>query len=216
MRTALTQLLQIEYPIIKVLWHGVSEATLVAAVANAGATGVIALGGRDAEWTRNEIRACKELTDKPFGVNIMLLSPFADDIVDLVIEEGVKVVTTGAGNPSKYMTRFHDAGITVIPVVPSVALAKRMEKIGADAVIAEGMEAGGHIGKLTTMTLVRQVAAAVSIPVIAAGGIADGEGVAAGFMLGAEAVQVGTRFVVAKESNAHPKYKEKILKARGY
>lgn len=134
--------------------------------------------------------------------------------MDLVIEEGVKVVTTGAGNPSKYMARFHEAGITVIPVVPSVALAKRMEKIGADAVIAEGMEAGGHIGKLTTMTLVRQVVEAVNIPVIAAGGIADGSGAAAGFMLGAEAVQVGTRFVVAKESNAHQNYKDMILKAR--
>ena len=161
---------------------------------------------------RSNIDKIKSLTDRPFGVNIMLLSPFADDIVDLVIEEGVKVVTTGAGNPSKHMARFHEAGITVIPVVPSVALAKRMEKIGADAVIAEGMEAGGHIGKLTTMSLVRQVAEAVSIPVIAAGGIADGHGAAAGFMLGAEAVQVGTRFVVAKESNAHQNYKDMILK----
>ena len=154
------------------------------------------------------------MTDKPFGVNIMLLSPFVDDIVDLVIEEGVKVVTTGAGNPGKYMQRFHDAGITVIPVVPSVALAKRMEKLGVDAVITEGMEAGGHIGKLTTMTLARQVVDAVDIPVIVAGGIADGSGVAAAFMLGAEAVQVGTRFVVAKESNAHQAYKDKILKAK--
>lgn len=156
----------------------------------------------------------KAITDKPFGVNIMLLSPFADDIVDLVIEEGVKVVTTGAGNPGKYMERLHEAGIIVIPVVPSVALAKRMEKLGVDAVIAEGMEAGGHIGKLTTMTLVRQVVDAVSIPVIAAGGIADGRGAAAAFMLGAEAVQVGTRFVVAKESNAHQSFKDKILKAK--
>ncbi|WP_019780298.1 nitronate monooxygenase, partial [Streptococcus sobrinus] len=153
-------------------------------------------------------------TDKPFGVNIMLLSPFADDIVDLVIEEGVKVVTTGAGNPGKYMERFHDAGITVIPVVPSVALAKRMEKLGADAVIAEGMEAGGHIGKLTTMTLVRQVVDAIDIPVVGAGGVADGNGAAAVFMLGAEAIQVGTRFVVAKESNAHQNFKDKLLKAK--
>ena len=171
------------------------------------------------------IRACKEvvkanidrvkqITDKPFGVNIMLLSPFADDIVDLVIEEGVKVVTTGAGNPGKYMERFHEAGITVIPVIPSVALAKRMEKLGADAVVAEGMEAGGHIGKLTTMALVRQVADAVSIPVIGAGGVADGRGMAAVLMLGAEAVQVGTRFAVAKESNAHQNFKDKILKAK--
>ena len=144
----------------------------------------------------------------------MLLSPFADDIVDLVIEEGVKVVTTGAGNPGKYMERFHEAGITVIPVVPSVALAKRMEKLGADAVVAEGMEAGGHIGKLTTMALVRQVADAVSIPVIGAGGIADGVVWLLFFMLGADAVQVGTRFVVAKESNAHQNFKDKILKAK--
>ena len=214
MKTKLTELLNIEYPIIQGAMAWVSEATLVAAVANAGATGVIALGGRDADWTRNEIRACKELTDKPFGVNIMLLSPFVDDIVDLVIEEGVKVVTTGAGNPGKYMERFHEAGITVIPVVPSVALAKRMEKLGADAVVAEGMEAGGHIGKLTTMALVRQVADAVSIPGVGAGGVADGRGMAAVLMLGAEAVQVGTRFAVAKESNAHQNFKDKILKAK--
>ncbi|MCC9712415.1 DUF561 domain-containing protein, partial [Streptococcus agalactiae] len=166
------------------------------------------------EVVKANIDKIKSMTDKPFGVNIMLLSPFVDDIVDLVIEEGVKVVTTGAGNPGKYMERFHEAGITVIPVVPSVALAKRMEKLGADAIITEGMEAGGHIGKLTTMTLVRQVVDAVTIPVIAAGGIADGRGAAAGFMLGADAVQIGTRFVVAKESNAHPNYKAKILKAK--
>ena len=166
------------------------------------------------EVVKANIDRVKQITDKPFGVNIMLLSPFADDIVDLVIEEGVKVVTTGAGNPGKYMERFHEAGIIVIPVIPSVALAKRMEKLGADAVVAEGMEAGGHIGKLTTMALVRQVADAVSIPVIGAGGVADGRGMAAVLMLGADAVQVGTRFAVAKESNAHQNFKDKILKAK--
>ena len=214
MKTRITELLNTTYPIFQGGMAWVADGDLAGAVSKAGGLGIIGGGNAPKEVVKANIDKIKSLTDKPFGVNIMLLSPFVEDIVDLVIEEGVKVVTTGAGNPSKYMERFHNAGITVIPVVPSVALAKRMEKIGADAVIAEGMEAGGHIGKLTTMTLVRQVAAAVSIPVIAAGGIADGEGAAAGFMLGAEAVQVGTRFVVAKESNAHPNYKAKILKAR--
>ena len=193
----------------------------VASVSVIGKDGIVSTQTATKDWevkldpaVKANIDKVKSITDKPFGVNIMLLSPFADDIVDLVIEEGVKVVTTGAGNPGKYMDRFHEAGITVIPVVPSVALAKRMEKLGADAVIAEGMEAGGHIGKLTTMTLVRQVVEAVSIPVIGAGGVADGSGAAAVFMLGAEAVQVGTRFVVAKESNAHQNFKNKILKAK--
>ena len=179
----------------------VADGDLAGAVSNAGGLGIIGGGNAPKEVVKANIDKVKSITDKPFGVNIMLLSPFADDIVDLVIEEGVKVVTTGAGNPGKYMERLHEAGITVIPVIPSVALAKRMEKLGADAVVAEGMEAGGHIGKLTTMTLVRQVADAVSIPVIGAGGVAD-------------AVQVGTRFVVAKESNAHQNFKDKILKAK--
>jgi len=177
MKTRITELLNIDYPIFQGGMAWVADGDLAGAVSKAGGLGIIGGGNAPKEVVKANIDKIKSLTDKPFGVNIMLLSPFVEDIVDLVIEEGVKVVTTGAGNPSKYMTRFHDAGITVIPVVPSVALAKRMEKIGADAVIAEGMEAGGHIGKLTTMTLVRQVAAAVSIPVIAAGGIADGEGV---------------------------------------
>ena len=185
MKTRITELLNIKYPIFQGGMAWVADGDLAGAVSKAGGLGIIGGGNAPKEVVKANIDKIKSLTDKPFGVNIMLLSPFVDDIVDLVIEEGVKVVTTGAGNPSKYMERFHEAGITVIPVVPSVALAKRMEKIGADAVIAEGMEAGGHIGKLTTMTLVRQVAAAVSIPVIAAGGIADGEGAAAGFMLGA-------------------------------
>ena len=197
MQTRITELLNIDYPIFQGGMAWVADGDLAGAVSKAGGLGIIGGGNAPKEVVKANIDKIKSLTDRPFGVNIMLLSPFADDIVDLVIEEGVKVVTTGAGNPSKHMARFHEAGITVIPVVPSVALAKRMEKIGADAVIAEGMEAGGHIGKLTTMSLVRQVSEAVSIPVIAAGGIAD-----------------GTRFVVAKESNAHQNYKNMILKAR--
>ena len=214
MQTRITELLNVKYPIFQGGMAWVADGDLAGAVSNAGGLGIIGGGNAPKEVVKANIDKVKSITDKPFGVNIMLLSPFADDIVDLVIEEGVKVVTTGAGNPGKYMDRFHEAGITVIPVVPSVALAKRMEKLGADAVIAEGMEAGGHIGKLTTMTLVRQVVEAVSIPVIGAGGVADGAGAAAVFMLGAEAVQVGTRFVVAKESNAHQNFKNKILKAK--
>lgn len=214
MKNRITEMLGIQYPIFQGGMAWVADGDLAGAVSQAGGLGIIGGGNAPKEVVKANIDKVKSLTDKPFGVNIMLLSPFVDEIVDLVIEEGVKVVTTGAGNPGKYMERFHAAGIIVIPVVPSVALAKRMEKLGADAVIAEGMEAGGHIGKLTTMTLVRQVVANVSIPVIGAGGVADGAGAAAVFMLGAEAVQVGTRFIVAKESNAHPNYKAKILKAK--
>ncbi|RLV16639.1 enoyl-[acyl-carrier-protein] reductase FabK [Streptococcus iniae] len=214
MKTRITELLNIDYPIFQGGMAWVADGDLAGAVSNAGGLGIIGGGNAPKEVVKANIDRVKSITSNPFGVNIMLLSPFADDIVDLVIEEGVKVVTTGAGNPGKYMDRLHEAGIIVIPVVPSVALAKRMEKLGVDAVITEGMEAGGHIGKLTTMTLVRQVVESVSIPVIAAGGIADGAGTAAAFMLGAEAVQVGTRFVVAKESNAHANFKEKILKAK--
>ncbi|WP_019792361.1 enoyl-[acyl-carrier-protein] reductase FabK [Streptococcus sobrinus] len=214
MKTRITELLNIKYPIFQGGMAWVADGDLAGAVSNAGGLGIIGGGNAPKEVVKANIDKVKSITDKPFGVNIMLLSPFADDIVDLVIEEGVKVVTTGAGNPGKYMERFHDAGITVIPVVPSVALAKRMEKLGADAVIAEGMEAGGHIGKLTTMTLVRQVVDAIDIPVVGAGGVADGHGAAAVFMLGAEAIQVGTRFVVAKESNAHQNFKDKLLKAK--
>lgn len=214
MKTRITELLNIDYPIFQGGMAWVADGDLAGAVSNAGGLGIIGGGNAPKEVVKANIDRVKSITSNPFGVNIMLLSPFADDIVDLVIEEGVKVVTTGAGNPGKYMDRLHAAGIIVIPVVPSVALAKRMEKLGVDAVITEGMEAGGHIGKLTTMTLVRQVVESVSIPVIAAGGIADGAGAAAAFMLGAEAIQVGTRFVVAKESNAHTNFKEKILKAK--
>ncbi|WP_457777537.1 enoyl-[acyl-carrier-protein] reductase FabK [Streptococcus uberis] len=214
MKTRITELLNIKYPIFQGGMAWVADGDLAGAVSNAGGLGIIGGGNAPKEVVKANIDRVKSITKNPFGVNIMLLSPFADDIVDLVIEEGVKVVTTGAGNPGKYMERLHAAGIIVIPVVPSVALAKRMEKLGVDAVITEGMEAGGHIGKLTTMTLVRQVVESISIPVIAAGGIADGRGVAAAFMLGAEAIQVGTRFVVAKESNAHQNFKDKILKAK--
>ncbi|MBJ8349770.1 enoyl-[acyl-carrier-protein] reductase FabK [Streptococcus zalophi] len=214
MKTRITELLGIKYPIFQGGMAWVADGDLAGAVSKAGGLGIIGGGNAPKEVVKANIDKIKSMTTNPFGVNIMLLSPFVDDIVDLVIEEGVKVVTTGAGNPGKYMERLHKAGIVVIPVVPSVALAKRMEKLGVDAVITEGMESGGHIGKLTTMTLVRQVTDAVNIPVIAAGGIADGRGMAAAFMLGAEAVQVGTRFVVAKESNAHQNYKDKILKAK--
>ena len=190
-----------------------AEFHLAAAVSNAGGLGLIGAANAPAEWVREQIREAKKLTDKPFGVNIMLMSPYADDVAKIVAEEHVKVVTTGAGNPEKYMSMWKEAGIKVIPVVASVALAKRMERCGADAVVAEGCEAGGHIGESTTMVLVPQVAGAVKIPVIAAGGIADGRGIAAAFMLGARGVQMGTHFVVADECIVHDNYKERILKA---
>ena len=180
----------------------------------AGGLGLIGGANAPGEVVREEIRKAKALTKKPFGVNVMLMSPYADDVAKVVVEEGVKVVTTGAGNPAKYMKMWKEAGIIVIPVVASVALAKLMERGGADAVVAEGTESGGHIGEATTMTLVPQVVDAVSIPVIAAGGIGDGRGIAAAFMLGAEAVQMGTRFVVAKESIVHENYKQRIIKAK--
>ena len=176
--------------------------------------GLIGAASAPAEVVREEVRKCKELTDKPFGVNIMLLSPYAEEVAHVVVEEGIKVVTTGAGNPGKYMEMWKAAGIKVVPVVASVALAKMMQKAGADAVVAEGAESGGHIGAATTMTLVPQVVDAVDIPVIAAGGIADGRGFAAAMMLGAEAVQIGTRFCVATECICHENYKQKIIKAK--
>ena len=214
MKTEITELLGIEYPIIQGGMAWVAEHHLAAAVSNAGGLGIIAAGAAPAEWVREQIREAKKLTDKPFGVNIMLMNPSADDIAKVVVEEGVKVVTTGAGNPEKYMKEWKEAGIKVIPVVASVALAKRMEKCGADAVVAEGTEAGGHIGELTTMVLVPQVRDAVSIPVIAAGGVADGRGMAAAFMLGADGVQIGTHFVVTKECIVHQNYKDCIIKAK--
>ena len=214
MKTRVTELLGIEKPIIQGGMAWVAESHLAAAVSEAGGFGLIGAANAPAEVVRNYIREAKELTDKPFGVTIMLLSPFADEIAQVVVEEGVKAVTTGAGNPEKYMKQWKEADIKVIPVVASVALAKRMERCGADAVIAEGTESGGHIGQATTMTLVPQVVDAVSIPVIAAGGIADGRGFAAAMMLGAEAVQMGTRFCVSDECVIHDKYKERILKAK--
>ena len=206
-------LLGISYPIIQGGMAWVATHSIAAAVSEAGGLGIIAAGHAPSEWLREEIRACKTITNKPFGVNIMLLSPYVDEVAQVVVEEGVSMVTTGAGNPGKYMELWKNAGIKVIPVVPSVALAKRMEKCGADAVIAEGMESGGHIGELSTMALVPQVVDAVNIPVIAAGGIGDGRGIAAAFMLGAQGVQMGTRFLVAKECDIPDTYKQRVLKA---
>ncbi|WP_086351061.1 enoyl-[acyl-carrier-protein] reductase FabK [Candidatus Enterococcus clewellii] len=214
MQSKICELLNIKYPIFQGGMAWIADATLAGAVSEAGGLGIIAGGNAPKEIVQAEIRKIKAITNKPFGVNIMLLSPFAEDIVDLVCEEKVPVVTTGAGNPSKHMERFKEHGIKVIPVVPSVALGTRMEKIGADAVVVEGMEAGGHIGKLTTMSLVPQIVDALSIPVIAAGGIGDGRGMAAALMLGAEGVQIGTRFLVANECTVHENYKQKIIKAR--
>ena len=214
MKTEVTELLGIEYPIIQGGMAWVAEYRLAAAVSEAGGLGIIGASSAPADWVREQVREAKKLTDKPFGVNIMLLNPNADEVAKVIVEEGVQVVTTGAGNPEKYMEMWKAAGVKVIPVVASVAQAVRMERCGADAVVAEGCEAGGHIGESTTMVLVPQVADAVSIPVIAAGGIADGRGVAAAFMLGAKAVQVGTHFVVTEESQVHENYKERILKAK--
>ena len=214
MKTRVTEMLGIEFPIIQGGMAWVAEHHLAAAVSAAGGLGLIGGANAPAEVVRDEIRKAKAITDKPVGVNVMLLSPYAEEVAKVVVEEGVKVVTTGAGNPEKYMDMWTAAGIKVIPVVASVALAKRMEKYGADAVVAEGTESGGHIGEATTMTLVPQVVDAVSIPVIAAGGIGDGRGIAAAFMLGAEAVQIGTRFVVSKESIVHENYKQRIIKAK--
>ena len=214
MQTEVTKLLGIKYPIIQGGMAWVAEHHLAAAVSEAGGLGLIGAANAPAEWVREEIRKAKELTDKPFGVNIMLMSPYADDVAKVVAEEGVKVVTTGAGNPGKYLASWKEAGICVIPIVASVALAKMMERAGVDAVVAEGTESGGHIGETTTMVLVPQVVDAVKIPVIAAGGIADGRGIAAAFMLGAKGVQLGTRFVASKEAVVHQNYKDYIVKAK--
>lgn len=208
------KLLKTKYPLIQGGMAWVADASLAAAVSNGGGLGLIAGGSMPPDLLRDQIRKARELTDKPFGVNIMLMSPFAADLAQVVIEEKVDVVTTGAGSPGKFIDGWKDAGIVVIPVVASVAYAKRMENLGADAVVAEGTEAGGHIGDLTTMVLVPQIVDAVSIPVIAAGGIADGRGVSAAMMLGAEGVQVGTRFLVSDECNIHEYYKQLVLKAR--
>lgn len=212
-RSRVCQLLNIQYPIFQGGMAWIADASLAAAVSEAGGLGIIT-GIAPADWVREQIREVKKLTNKPFGVNIMLMDVNADEIAKMVCEEGVKVVTTGAGSPGKYMDMWKEHGVKVIPVIASVALAKRMEKAGADAVIAEGTESGGHVGQLTTMALVPQVVDAVDIPVLAAGGIGDGRGVAASFMLGAEGVQIGTRFLVAKECKVHQSYKNRILKAK--
>ena len=207
-------LLGIKYPIIQGAMAWIADGNLAGHVSKEGGLGIIAGGGMPVDILRNEIKKAKEITSNPFGVNLMLMMPNIEEQIDICIEEGVKVVTTGAGNPGIYMEKLRAAGIKVIPVVASVALAKRMEKIGADAVVAEGMEAGGHIGEITTMALVPQIAEAVSIPVIAAGGIGGGKQFLAAFALGAEGVQVGTKFLVADECNVHDNYKEAIIKAK--
>lgn len=212
--TRLTKLLGIEHPIVQGGMAWTATAELSAAVSNAGGLGVIGAGHMPTDVLRAEIRNTKALTDRPFGVNLMLLTPHIDELVQLCLDENVPAVTTGAGNPGKYMAALKEHGIAVLTVVPSVALAKRMESIGADAVIGEGMEAGGHIGELTTMVLTPQLADAVEVPVVAAGGIADGRGVAAAFALGAQGVQVGTRFMCATECTIHPSVKDRIVKAR--
>lgn len=214
MNTNICEMLNIKYPIFQGGMAWVAEHNLVSAVSNAGGLGVIAAGGAPVEYVRDEIRKTRELTDKPFGVNIMMLSPSAEEIAYMVAEEKVNVVTTGAGNSEKYFEMWKEKGIKIIPVVASVALAKRVAKRGVDAVIAEGCESGGHIGSSTTMTLVPQVVDAIDIPVIAAGGIGDGRGMAAAFMLGATAVQIGTRFLVADECIIHDNYKEKVINAK--
>ena len=214
MKTGITELLGIEYPIIQGGMAWVAECNLAAAVSNAGGFGIIGAASAPPEIVREQIRKCKELTDKPFGVNVMLMNPNAEEVAKIVIEEGIKAVTTGAGNPAKFIPMWKEAGVKVIPVVASVAMAVMMERAGADAIVAEGMESGGHIGQTTTMALLPQVVDAVNIPVIGAGGIADGRGFAAAIMLGAEAVQMGTAFLVAKENIVHENYRNKVIAAK--
>lgn len=214
MNTRLCKLLNIEYPIIQGGMAWVATAELAAAVSNGGGLGIIAAGGAPAEAVREQIRKCKSLTDKPFGVNVMLMSPFADEVMQVVLEERPDVVATGAGNPGKYIEPLKEKGIKILPVVASVAMAKRLEKAGVDGIVAEGTESGGHIGELTTMVLVPQIADAVNIPVVAAGGIADKRGAAAAFALGADGIQVGTRFICSTECIAHDNYKQAVIKAK--
>lgn len=212
-RSEICDMLKIRYPVFQGGMAWIADGALAAAVSNGGGLGIIAAGNAPADHVREQVRAARAMTEKPIGVNIMLLSPFADEVTEVAAEERVEVVTTGAGNPSRYMKMWQEAGIKVIPVVASVAMAKLMTRLGASALIAEGGESGGHVGELTTMVLVPQICDATSLPVIAAGGIADGRGAAAAFMLGACGVQMGTRFLSAAECNIHPAYKEKILKA---
>ncbi len=212
-KSEICELLGIEYPVFQGGMAWIADGELAAAVSNGGGLGIIAAGNAPADYVSGQIEIARKLTDKPIGLNIMLMSPFADEVAEAAANAGVEVITTGAGNPTKYMDKWLEAGTKVIPVVASVAMAKLMKKVGASAVIAEGGESGGHIGELTTMVLVPQVADAIDLPVVAAGGIADGRGMAASFMLGACAVQIGTRFLSAEECNIHPIYKEKIVKA---
>lgn len=213
MKTKITELLGIEYPILQGAMAQISDADLASAVSNAGGLGILASSGKGVTEVKKMIEDTFKQTDKPFAVNLHMANPEIDGIVDYICRSGVKIITTGAGNPTRFMEKFKEAGVKVLPVVPSVEIAVKMERAGADAVIVEGMEAGGHIGRATTMALVPQVADAVDIPIVAAGGIADGRGMLAAFSLGAEGIQVGTRFIVAKEANTHPAYKEKVIKA---
>lgn len=208
------EILNIKYPIIQGGMAWVADSNLAAAVSNAGGFGIIGTGSATADIVKKEIENCRRLTDKPFGVNVMLMSPNVDEVIDVIVEEKPTAITTGAGNPAKYMDKLKEVGVKVIPVVPTIALAQRMEKLGADAVVAEGTEAGGHIGELTTMVLVPQISNMLNIPVIAAGGIADGRGMAASFALGAEGVQIGTRFICSNECNVHENYKDAVINAK--
>ena len=213
MSNNITKVLNIKYPIIQGGMAWVSEATLAAAVSNAGGAGIISTGGRDVNFVRDQIKLARTLTDKPFGINVQLMSPNKEEIIDLICEEKVSFVTLGAGNPVPFFAKLKEAGIKIIPVVPNVKLAKRVESAGADAIIIEGMEAGGHIGVITTMPLMTQVIPEVSIPVVVAGGIADGRGLAAALIMGAAGVQMGTRFLIAEECKVHPNVKEKLIEA---
>ena len=214
MQTKLTKLLGIRHPIIQGGMAWIADASLASAVSNAGGLGIISAMNANADWVREEIRKCREATDQPFGVNIMLMSPHVEEVAQMVAEEKVPVVTTGAGNPSRFVKLWKEAGVKILPVVASTALAKMVERAGVDAVIAEGGESGGHVGDLTTMALVPQVVDAVSIPVVAAGGIGDGRGMVAAFALGACGVQMGTRFLVADECTVSAEYKKKVLAAK--
>lgn len=214
MKTRITELLGIEYPVVQGAMARIADGGLAGAVSEAGGLGIIACGGARPEWIREQVARARALTSKPIGINVMLMDPRAGEVAELVCELGVEVVTTGAGSPANYMKMWKEAGVKVVPVVASSALAARMERLGADAVVAEGTEAGGHIGELTTMVLVPSVCAAVSIPVIAAGGIVDGRGMLAAFALGAEGMQCGTRFLTVEECSVHEAWKEKVLKAK--